>query len=227
MIIVVSHNEYKNKRLKEALGNLAFPDNLPFDFMILTERGPIPAERKKFPQDFLASVEDGRFSSECAAMRDVSEFRFIICEGKPRYSRKGRLMAGRRESRYSKAGFRNLCRSLEFVEGCKLEWSSDQWDTVQVLKELQDYFDKEKHLSLRTRPKFLNQWFESATYEQRFLFWLQGCGPGIGPATAIELAKVFHSPAELFSAEVTDIMKVKGVGKITATSIYSFLRGGR
>ena len=225
MIILISPNELKNKKLKEALGEMACPENIPFDFMLITERGPVAVERKKFPQDFLASVEDGRFSSECAAMRDISEFCFLICEGRPRYSRFGKLMAGRRESRYTKAGFRNLCRSLQFIEGVSIEWSSSHEDTVRVLIELQDYFDKDKHLSLRTRPKLITQWFESATYEQRFLFWLQGCGPGIGPVTAIELAKVFKTPSQLHSAEVDDIMSVKGVGKITASSIYNFLRG--
>ena len=225
MIVLTSPNELKNKKVKLALGGLAVSENLPFDFLLLTERGPIPVERKKFPSDFLASVEDGRFSSECAAMRDMSEFCFVIAEGKPRY-KNNRLMRGRRTTRYNRAGFRNLCRSLEFVEGCKIEWSSDTIDTVEILKELQGYFDKEKHLSFKARPKLHTAWHElGPTYEQRFLFWLQGCGAGIGPANAIVLAKKFNTPQDLHNAEIHDIIECRGVGQTLATSIYNFLRG--
>ena len=197
-------------------------DDFGADFMLITNKGLVLIQRKKFPSDFLASVADGRLSSEIVRMREGGHFQIILSEGKPRYNKSDRLLNGRRPSKYSRAGFRNLCRSIEFVEGCYIAWSDNLYDTVKVLKELQGYFDKSSHSSLHTRTKIESEWYVT-TEKERYLFFLQGL-PGVKTGRAIDLAKVFKSPIEIYNAEVSDFTKIPGFGRIVAERIYKFLR---
>ncbi len=228
MIILVSPNE-RDVRIELDRRGIGMEANLPFDFKLLTNRGAVTLERKKFPSDFIASIQDGRLSKECAAMRhENSQFRFVIVEGRvwdrKIYSSDGRLLQGVIPTRWTRKGIRNFIRSLRFVEGCDIEVTDSIEDTVDCMVELQEYFDNPQHISLRARPKFESDWF-SPLYEERFLFWLQGCGPGISAIRAKKIAEIYHNPIEVFSASIEDFQKVKGIGKATSTSLYNFLKG--
>lgn len=221
MTILVSPNE---SEVKKALGDDGFEAPLPFDFLLYTSRGPIPAERKRFPDDFIASVKDGRWAREAAAMRQYSPYCIGIIEGEGRYTSDDKLRIGNRVSQWSRAGVRNMFRSLRYVEGVDLEFTSDILDTVECLKEMQAYFDKDTHISLRTRPRFESDWF-TPVYEERFIYWLQGCGAGISIVRARAFAKVFKNPGEVFNASVEDFMSIPGIGPTMAKNVYNFLRG--
>lgn len=222
--ILVSPNE--REPVKSALGELGLEYPLPYDFQLFTTRGIVAVERKFFPDDLLASVRDGRLARECAAMRQNAPFRFVIIEGRGRYTRDGKLRVGRRKkpSAWTRAGVRNLTRSIRFVEGADIEYSDNIVDTVGILKELQRYFDNPTHVGLRTRPGFESDW-PIPTYQERFIYWLQGCGPGISIIRARALANHFKNPMELMVASVEDLTEVSGIGKKLAPVIYNFLRG--
>jgi len=225
--MLISPNEHK--KVKRELRNY-FPDcsedsvteYCGADMLLTTNRGVVGIQRKKFPQDFLASIQDGRLSKEFAQLREFVDFPILLLEGKPRY-KDTMLLNGRRVSYYSKAGFRNLCRSIEFMEGCYIQWSDNLLDTIKVLKEIQSYFDSGKHLSLRNRPA-LEPSLLYLSYTDRYLYWLQGL-PNIKITRAIKLAKVFKAPIELLNAEISDLTEIPGIGNGIAKGIYSFLRG--
>ena len=221
-MILVSSNEWP--RVEQDLGEEGISTELPFDFLLYTNKGAVSGERKTFPDDFIASAKDGRLAKELAAMREQTEYRIVILEGSPRYTYEGMLRIGNRPSSWSKAGIRNLIRSIRYVEGADVEWSENIHETVTILKELQKYFDTEKHLSLRIRPRFESDWY-IPVYGERFVYWLQGCGPGISVVRAKAISKVFKTPMELFTASIEDIQSVPGIGGKTANSIYNFLRG--
>lgn len=193
------------------------------DFLLSTNRGLVGIQRKKFPGDFLASIQDGRLVKELAQLREL-EFRIILLEGKPRYTKDGVLLNGRRHSAYTRTGFRNLCRSLQYVEGCYIEWSSNIPDTIAVLKELQGYFDKGLHASLHARHRFESKLFVPSRQE-RLQFFYQGL-PAISVVRSIKLSEVYESPIDLFNAEISDLSKIHGIGKNIATGIYNFIRKG-
>ena len=217
--IIVSPNE--RLEVKEALGEMGLESPIPFDFLMFTSRGKVARERKVFPDDFLASVSDGRFSKECAAMREVSQFPGVILEGDPIYTKEGFLLVGRRPSRWTKKAVRNLIRSLEYAEGCLVEWSSDILGTIELLKETYDYFNKDRHTSLRTRPGLQSNWL-TPTGGERLVFFYQGL-PGISVVRATKLADVFPSPDKLFQATEADITTIPGLGKKLAGGIVRFL----
>ncbi len=89
------------------------------------------------------------------------------------------------------------------------------------------YFDKrgeEKHghSSIRARPSTPSNWI-SATYEERYVWWLQGVGEGVSTRRARMIAEVFKTPMSVFNTSVKALEEVPGIGKKTATSIYQFL----
>lgn len=226
-MILVSANE--RAEVKDALGDLGMAVDLPFDFLIYTNRGPVAVERKYFPDDFISSVRDGRFARECAAMREKAEYRIIVCEGEGKYTHDGKLRMRNKPTAWTRAGVRNLKRSLRYVEGCDIEYSSSIVDTVEVLKELHKYFDAATHVSLRTRPKFESNWLVPI-YEERFIYWVQGIGKGISIVRARTIAKIFHSPMEICAAHVDGtltekLISIPGIGQTIAKGFSKFWEG--
>ena len=228
LTIVVSANEHREVKL--ALGKMALEDNLPYDFKLFTARGVVPRERKVFPSDFLASIYDGRMSRECAAMREDSQYPGVILEGQACYTTDGHLRNGRIVTNFTRASLRNLIRSIEYVEGCVVEWSSDIGDTVDILIETQTWFDKVNHNSLRTRQPIQTDWLRP-TYQERYLYWLQGL-PTISISRAKKIAEVYPSPMSLLRAIVANgefsqkaLTTVPGIGKGIAGTIAKFVSG--
>lgn len=226
MQCLVSANE--RAEVKKALGDDGISVDLPFDFLLFTERGAIAAERKAVPGDLLASVTDGRLARECAAMREEAQYRFLIHEGRILYTPDGYVKDGHIQRRWTRTGVRNLLRSIRFVEGADIEFSDNIEDTINVLREIHGYFNNE-HGSYRARPRLESNW-PVTLYEERYMYWLQGLptteyGRGIGPSRAKRVAQVFPNPSSLFSASVEGIVTVSGIGERTAKGIWEFLHG--
>ena len=220
--IIVSSNE--RKPVKKALGEYLESD-LPFDFLAYTQRGPIVAERKRFPGDFIASVQDGRFAKECAAMREASQWPHIIKEGRGTYTKDGYLRSGPRILNWTRKSVRNMVRSLELVEGCRVEETRSIRDTADRLHEIADYFDAQHHGSFRARTRLVSDW-PAPTYQERYRYWLMGL-PEISAVRADKLAAKFTCPMAICIASEESLMEVPGIGKYIAGRIYSFLHEER
>ena len=223
--VIVSSNE--RPEIKEAIRKVAdtIEQQQDFDFLLYTKQGRIPRERKVFPEDFIASVGDGRFAKECAAMREVSKFSGVIAEGKPRYSQQGKLWVNHIESRWTRPAIRNLIRSLRYVEGCDVEWSEDVDETAQLLVETQKYFDAEYHYSLRTRSGIVSSWL-TPTYEERLIRFYSGL-PGISTTIATKMVPYFPTSMKLHSATFEQLLEVSPIGKKRAERIIVFIHEGR
>lgn len=218
-MIIVSPNE--RQEIKTLIGDEGIESTIPYDFRLYTRKGAIAVERKHFPSDMLASVEDGRLAKECAAMRHA-KYRVLISEGVAKYNQQGYLLNGHRITRWTRAGIRNLFRSIRYCEDVDIEFTRSIPETVQVLHELQSYFDTDSHHSIRVRPTFSPEMLYK-TDTERYIYWLQGL-PGIGYERACEMRKWFRCPLHVFEASQSDLMRVPGIGKVIAKGIYSFLR---
>lgn len=217
-LVMVSPNE--RREVKLCLAEYGCELQMPYDFRLHTRKGTIAVERKKFPQDMLASVEDGRLAKECAAMRSA-RYGILISEGVPRYNDNGYLMNGHRVTRWTRSGLRNLYRSIRYCEGIDVEFTRNIPETIKCLHELQSYFDSDDHTSIRIRPHF-DPTYLYKTDVERYIYWLQGF-PSIGYDRACILAKSFPSPDIMYSATEHDLRRVKGIGKGLAKTIYTFL----
>jgi len=220
MIVLVTTNEPSSiKKLFE--DSIELP--MRFDLKLFTNQGSVGIERKKVPGDFLASVEDGRLRNEILAMREECRFQVILFHGTINYDKDGHVLIGKRKLHWTRQGIRNLCRTLEWVEGCYIERAHDNQELVTVISELQDYLDKTSHTSLQSRPSVMKTWM-IPTHQEKYRYWLQGL-PGISIGRASMLCDKFPDPMSLFEADINSIASVRGFGKHTAQKIHDFLRG--
>lgn len=232
MTVVINPNEPGNVR-KLFEDRIELP--MAFDMMLYTNRGRIPIERKENPGDFLASVNDGRLKRELAGMGEVSTIRIVLLHGKVQYDSEGRLIVGWKHisrgrkiprvlNGWNKTGMRNLRRTLQYVEGIFIEEADNDEELVQVVSELQVYFDKDRHLSLKTRTKLHHAWPITARPEMVMEFY-QGI-PGISAVRAMTLYEACPNPLDLYQYTVEELVKLHGIGYVIANHTYNFLRQG-
>ena len=203
-------------------GSMTMP--MDFDMLIKTTLGTVPIERKKVPGDLLASVSDGRLLRELIAMRGISQYYIVLLHGNIIYRRDGSVhMLGNKGRNWTKKGVRNLLRSLQFCEGAFLEYAETDEELIQVIKELQEYFNQQ-HLSLRHRPSIQSNWI-LPTRREKVMYFFQGL-PGISTIRARALEERFPSPLNLYQATIEEIDDIPKFGKELATRIYNFLREG-
>lgn len=220
MSIVVTTNE--PRRIREL-----FKDKVEvpmgFDFLIYTNRGPIPIERKT-PGDLVSSVSDGRLKGELSAMRNVSSIYIVLIHGKFKYTKYGELAMRGHGRKWTKRGVKNLLRTIQLVEGAFIEYAESDKELVDIIYNLQEYFDKTHHLSLKIRAGLSTNWLVPVRAEKVRHFY-QGL-PKISAIRARELEKVFPNPMGLYEASVGDLAKVSGFGPNLAKGVYNFLREG-
>lgn len=203
---------------------------LPFDIEIFTKLGVVAIERKIIPEDLISSVTDGRLYKEIVAMREVSKFNIILFHGSFRYNRDNTLwVPGNKDAKrvgrsWTKKGIKNLCRTLEYVETLHIEWANDSEELVEVVAEVEKYFNQVNHLSLKVRPGLHTDWL-IPTRQERIQYFYQGL-PSISAIRAKALTGKFPSPMNLYSATVEDFKSIPGIGDKIATGIYNFLREG-
>ena len=166
---------------------------------------------------------DGRFVRECAAMREQSQWCFVVLEGRPRWKEE-HLMLGDKVSNWTKEAVRKLKLSLCLVEGCHIIETKNIEETATVLEELAEYFDQQRHDSLRSRPGIVSNW-PAPLKRERYSYWIQGL-PEIKAGRAELLAEKFPRPQDLFLANKEDIRQVKGLGHHLVNRIWEFLHEG-
>ena len=221
--VVVTTNEPSN--VKDLFQDKGILCPMNFDFMLFTNSGKIGIERKAVPGDLLSSVTDGRLAREMAAMRDETQFQIVLLHGEISYHYDGVVDMGRNHA-WTRSGVRNLIRTMQYVEGMYIEYAKDDQELLEVIAELQEYFDmlKSKHLGFKMRPHLQSNWNMSNRMEKVSHFY-QGL-PSVSGVRAKSLCHRFPSPMDLYSASLEDIQQISGFGRTLATRIYSFLRTG-
>ncbi len=218
-VIAVTTNEPRSIKV-------LFPDAietpLRYDMSIYAELGIAGIERKKIPSDLLASIEDGRLRRELIAMREECDFSILLLHGKFRF-KDDILYDGKHPTRWNRKGIRNMLRTLEWVEGCFIEYAVDNIELVDTVHELAEYLDDKSHFSLKGRPGIQKIWAVPTKLEKIVHFY-DGL-PGIAAVRARALALRFPDPLQLYEASVDDISSIRGFGKSAAIEIHNFLRG--
>lgn len=222
MTVVITSNE--PKRIRDLFHDkLEMP--MGFDMMLFTNAGTLGIERKKVPMDLLNSVTDGRLNREILAMREETQIQILLLHGRMNFYSNGMLkLWGRRPNRnWTKRGVANLLRTVQYIEGIYVEWADTNRELVQTVHDLQTYFDKKDHLSLKSRPRVETNWIVP-TRGERVIHFYDGL-PGVAAIGAKKLYDKYPSPIQLYEATVEDLMQVSGIGKVMANSIHNFLRG--
>jgi len=201
----------------------SLPERYGADVLAVVEgRGKMAIQRKVFPDDLLASLDDGRLARELA-MLSQTEYPVLILEGQPRWTSDGHLMQPW-NSRWTRAQLRNLLRSVWWLHGVPVEHTQDIEDTAAAVLELESWFRKEVHRSLLSRPKrpCRDSW---GTSSQRDFarFFLQGL-PGVGSVLAEAIFDRFGRVPMSWDCTLEELKSVYGIGEKRARALWEMLQ---
>jgi len=172
------------------------------------------AQRKVFPNDFLQSMEDGRFTTGMHKMAEL-DLGVLILEGRPRWTTEGKLLHDRRTN-FSKTAYRKFLYTIR-QSGVWVENTESLQDTILCIAALQEWCDSPDHKSLSTRPGPKGDGWGRVT-NKHYQRWLVQGLPDVGPKLADAIITKVGMP---FGLKVTedDLLTVPGVGKGKAQKI--------
>lgn len=199
------------------------PEKFGVDWMIVAKASTGGIQRKQFPEDFFASVTDGRLTREIGLMKKL-DFRILVLEGRVYYTDDGHLLSPNYSS-WTKQQLRNLIRSLKFNHDIHTEWTDSVEDTITVVEELLYWMTKTTHKSLLTRSKsnMKGEWGKEDKREWA-RFFLQGF-PGVGATLAENIYDACGRVPLSWDVEVEDMVAgIPRMGRKTAEHLHDLLR---
>lgn len=164
-------------------------------------------ERKTF-KDFVASIKDGRIFEQAARLSSGTKRNLIILEGTSQDIKSTEM---KREAIQGAL----ICLSMKFRIPVLRSVSPEETGKLMIAAYHQSTNCK-RHLAYRPSPYKRNNKFKQQ------IFILQGL-PSVGPAKAKMLLDKFGSLNAVFTASISDLREVVGVGKYTAERICSVL----
>ena len=222
MTVLVSPTD---RELSALLGNKAISHYLPerygADVLIIAEgRGKMGIQRKTYPNDLIASLDDGRLARELPLLART-EYPLLIAEGEPMWTADGHLMQSW-SSRWTRQQLRNLLRSVWRVHGVMVERTTDINDTASAVLELEEYFKKDTHQSLLTRHKHNKDSWGLGNNREMARFLLQGF-PGVGGTLAEQIFDHFGRIPLSWRCDYSELLTVYGIGKKRAQVLWEIL----
>jgi len=227
-ILISPAEPWDVRRLLQGVAlNSRLPEQAGADFLILTPRGKIGIQRKTFPDDLTASLEDGRLAREINLLVHDCDHAILIAEGDPSFTTDGYLISAYK-SRYTRTGLRNILRSLTHIHGIHVERTSSIADTTQAVLEIRDWFNKDEHRSLLIRPKGkeLKNDFGLSNRRDQARYFLQGF-PGVGPALAEAIFDHFGKVPLRWQCTQAELQEIQGIGPGRAKALWGALQESR
>ena len=127
------------------------PENYGADFLWNSPLGLVGVQRKEFPGDFLASVQDGRLGGEAFGKMAQLQVAVLLLEGRDRWTTEGYLMSsGKYHQSWTRTQHRNFLASTQ-LRGVHVQWSDDKFDTVSFLRDLYAWSQKPRHAATTHR----------------------------------------------------------------------------
>lgn len=180
--------------LSHILGSNAITSSIPeekgADALLYTKHGLFGIQRKAIPHDFISSIQDGRMARSTSLLSSSCQFCLLLCEGRFRYYPDGKLDMGPRvPTRYTYRHVRGMIFDIKYVKGVEVDYTDDVHDTADYILTLADFFSKERHLGLYTRPSVKGTWGVPTGHDLGL--WLLQSFPGIGPTIADSIISHF------------------------------------
>ncbi len=205
------------------IGKLSrLPEKHGCDYLIIRKR-IFGVQRKQFPEDFIASLYDGRLQREIIQMRSVSHASLLL-EGIPRWNCDGVLL-----HEHVTLTYQQLMGILWSVQarGIATHWTRDAEETVKWLELWQKWISNDDHTSLLRKPRDKGTMFLSQKTDKQ-VFFLQGID-GIGVHTARRIIEHFGLvPLEWrFDGKdltVDDLCSIPEIGQVRAKKLLGFFK---
>ena len=217
-VIIVAGSE------PQALRNIAHkvsngPERHGVDVMWVSPRGAVGIQRKEFPGDFSASMEDGRLAKETGQSQSLA-VRILLLEGRGTWSTDGKLM-----TRYGPTITRSSHQRymLSMAEaGWWIFHVSTMRETIQFIEDTATWSMKPTHNSTATRPGAPRPlWGKRGTLD--FQSWLLQGFPGVGPEMAGKILAHFDGLPLQWGVTKEQMLEVDGVGPKTIERLWEAL----
>lgn len=198
------------------------PEEYGVDVLWQSKLGLVGIQRKEFPNDFLASVHDGRLNREYAMMKSL-DVAVLLLEGKGQWTSEGRLIRGHNGKRHAwdRTQHRNYLASVQ-LRGVQVQTTDNIRDTIKFVQDLRRWSSKDHHLGLDTRPAARGtQW--GSIENDDYVKYLYMSLPGIGPVQADALLQHLGMIFRLDVGE-EELQTVPGIGKGRAKKIVRVFR---
>lgn len=216
--MLVSPTEPKKLR---ALGiTSSMPENYGADFLIVAQKRRIGVQRKQFPGDLLASLNDGRLYNQIPYLREL-DHALVIIEGQGKWTQDGELIADKYH-RFTMQQMHGLMFSIMFEYGIPVMWVKDMDATAEVLVRLEEWANKSKHMSLRSRSGPGKDSYGQVSQRHLAQHILQGF-PGVGPELAGRMVDHFEGVPLTWTHAIDELMEVEGVGQKKAEGMVNAL----
>lgn len=204
----------------KAIGKVSsIPEKYGCDIMVIARGKRTGVQRKKFPDDLLASLADGRLYSQLPKMAKLDRAVLVI-EGYGQWTRDGELMDIRA---FRKSQLHGLILTIAFEFGVQIIRVRDIGETVLFLQDLETWAKKDKHVSLLRRPGPKKDSWGNVGAKENAIHFLQSL-PGVGPGTALKIYEHFGRVPFRWDIEGPErLEEIKGIGKPTAKKIWEAL----
>lgn len=221
-MMLVSPAEPRNLRdmLAVEFGNKVRVSSLPelsgADFVFSGASGLVGVQRKSYPNDFCASVRDGRLQREMWLLLQKCSIGVLLLEGDM-----ADPMTGRGQRGWTSMMARNLLLSVQLT-GVAVVWVSDMQGTIDWLRAGERYFQKVQHEALLMRPKTAARDGWGALDVGSLL--LQSF-PGVGPKVAAAILEKFGGKVPMrWTCSAAELLEVDGLGEKRVRKLLESLK---
>lgn len=199
------------------------PELYGADILVVNKEIRIGVQRKKFPEDFLGSLADGRLHTQLQMLQEL-ERSVVLLEGFGKWSVDGVLMAEKYFQNFTKKQLHGLMLSIEWEYDTRVMQVRDLGETRQWLIHLDEWSAKDRHDSLRVRPGPPRSAWGTRDNRSYALHVLQSF-PGVGVELAGRIFDHFGGLPLSWDVEgYKDLMAVPGIGKEKAMKMWNALR---
>lgn len=200
-------------------------EELGADYLMMTRLGVIGVQRKAW-RDLIASVQGrkggDRLYREVNQLRGGVDVAVLVVEGRPRWTADGELLDEWTHMKHDQ--WWGVLMSVQLA-GVWVVQTKDEQETRAVLRHLEAWADKRKHVSMRSRPGPKGKaWGRVTSEDWRAHFWMSFAG--IGEDTAYKLAEAFERLPLRLTVDDRALLGVKGVGKGRLAAIKEVLEDG-
>ena len=193
------------------------PERYGVDFWWVANAKTWGVQRKKFPDDYLASLKDGRLTKEFGQMQQL-DHPIVVLEGLGSWTDDGMLV----DQQYHLGQLYGWMMSAFFEMGVPVFRVKNQRDFLHFLDRMEAWSKRKTHWSLSRRPKAKsNMWGEKGNRE--FGIHLLQSFESVGPAAAEAIYDHFGKVPLEWSISEEDLVEIKGIGPKTAEGLMGAL----
>lgn len=195
----------------------ATPEKYGVDFWWVANSKLWGIQRKKFPEDYLSSLQDGRLTKELAQMKQL-DHAVILLEGLGTWTDDGYLL----DQKFHLGQLYGWMMSCFFEQGVPVVRVKAQRDALHFIDRMEAWSQRKSHWSLNRRPKAkADMWGRKGNKE--FGIHLLQSFEGVGPAMAEAIYGFYGGVPMKWETDVDELKKVPGVGPKTAEKLLEAL----